>query len=98
MSKKELGAVEFGTVDWETVKVDPLIAHKDSYYVLISHQELDHLVGRLMQMCDVMGDKEQRDAVKSEIKYRTREWLDDKYAMAGYVNHEVVAKAKVIEV
>ena len=59
-----------------------------SYYALISHQELDGLVGRLMQMCDLMGDQEQRQALKSEIKQRCREWLDSEYEMAGYDRFE----------
>jgi len=54
------------------------------YYVPISHSELDNLVGRLMQICDLTGDKEQRDALKSTIKQAARNWLDDEYDMNGY--------------
>lgn len=58
---------------------------KDSAcYVPISHHEIDGLIGRLMQICDIMGDSTQRDAVKAEIKQRTRSWLDDGYYTLGY--------------
>ena len=53
------------------------------YYVLVSHSELDTLVGRLMQMCDLTGDMEQRKALKSTIKTITREWLDELYQESG---------------
>ena len=52
--------------------------------VAISHGELDSLVGRLMEMCDLIGDKEQRTALKSEIKRHCRSWLDDNYFSSGY--------------
>lgn len=54
------------------------------YYVLISHAELDGLVGRLMQMCDLTGDLEQRKALKDTIKKTSRDWLDDVYSDSGY--------------
>lgn len=54
------------------------------YAVAISHYELDTLVGRLMQMCDLTGDLEQRSALKSTIKQVSREWLDNLYEDAGY--------------
>lgn len=63
----------------------PLVEVKDSgYYVLVSHTQLDNLVGRLMQMCELTGDTEQRTALKNEIKNRSRKWLDDLYEDAGY--------------
>jgi len=52
--------------------------------VPISHSELDTLVGRLMQMCDLTGDKEQRKALKDTIKLTCRDWLDQVYDMKGY--------------
>jgi hypothetical protein len=55
-----------------------------SVFVLVSHQELDTLVGRLMQLCDLTGDTEQRKALKDEIKHRSRDWLDDLYEQSGY--------------
>ena len=61
-----------------------LVDADGAYYVPISHQELDNLVGRLMQMCDLTGDQEQRVALKSTIKQITRDWLDDEYKMNGY--------------
>lgn len=55
-----------------------------SVFVLVSHAELDNLVGRLMQMCELTGDVEQRKALKDEIKQRSRSWLDDLYEESGY--------------
>lgn len=55
-----------------------------SYYVLVSHQEFDSLVGRYMQMCDLIGDIEQRKALKDTIKRIGRDWLDDLYQESGY--------------
>lgn len=56
----------------------------NSYCVLVSHSELDNQVGRLMQMCDLIGDVEQRTALKHTIKQIAREWLDDIYRNSGY--------------
>lgn len=57
----------------------------EAYYaVLVSHQELDNLVGRLMQMCDLTGDLEQRKALKDTIKQISRDWLDGLYEDSGY--------------
>lgn len=53
-------------------------------YVLVSHAELDSLVGRYMQMCDLIGDVEQRKALKDTIKQISRTWLDDLYEQSGY--------------
>lgn len=53
-------------------------------YVLVSHKQLDYLVGSLMQMCELTGDVEQRTAMKNEIKQRARRWLNDLYCDAGY--------------
>ena len=55
-----------------------------SVYVLVSHSELDSLVGRYMQMCDLIGDVEQRKALKDTIKRISRDWLDDLYEESGY--------------
>ena len=52
--------------------------------VLVTHSELDTLVGRLMQMCDLIGDIEQRKALKDTIKQISRDWLDDLYDQSGY--------------
>jgi hypothetical protein len=54
------------------------------YAVCVSHQELDNLVGRLMQMCDLTGDIEQRKALKGTIKQISRDWLDNLYEESGY--------------
>jgi hypothetical protein len=63
-----------------------------SYYVYVSHMELDNLVGRLMQMCDLIGDKEQRTALKDTIKRINRDWLDDLYDESGYERFSGVIK------
>ena len=54
------------------------------YAVPVSHKELDSLIGRLMQMCDLIGDVEQRTALKSTIKQINRDWLDNLYEESGY--------------
>lgn len=57
----------------------------ETYYaVLVSHQNLDNLIGRLMQMCDLTGDIEQRKALKDTIKQLSRDWLDGIYESSGY--------------
>lgn len=61
-------------------------------YVAVSHLELGNLVGSLMHVCELTGDKEQREALKSEIKLRCREWLNDQYALSGYKELEVSPK------
>jgi len=63
------------------------ISNNDSpgaYYVAISHEELDHLVGSLMAMLDIVGNQEQARALKDATKVKVRSWLDDYYASAGY--------------
>lgn len=52
--------------------------------VPINHRQLDSLVGRLMQMCDLIGDVAQRKALKDTIKQISRDWLDTEYEDAGY--------------
>lgn len=64
--------------------VNPLISWNGAMYVPVSHEELDSLVGQMMQMCDLMGDREQREALKSEIKQRARRWLTNLYEESGY--------------
>lgn len=69
-----------------------------SFFVLVSHRELDGLVGRLMQICDLTGDIQQRKALKDEIKHRCRDWLDGIYEESGYDKWTGVKPgAKVIE-
>lgn len=41
-----------------------------------------------MQMCDLIGDVEQRNALKDTIKRNCRDWLDDEYANRGYDKYE----------
>lgn len=69
-----------------------------AYYVLISHSELDWLIANLMHLAELDSDREHREALKGEIKSRTRAWLDDRYASAGYINHQVKPRAQLIDV
>ena len=71
-------------VEQDTKARHRVLIEADGYYVPVSHTELDNLVGRLMQMCDLTGDQEQRAALKSTIKQISRDWLDDEYSMNGY--------------
>lgn len=75
----------------------PLI-RQDLLYVMVSHQELDDLVAKLMHLAELDSDKEHREALKGEIKYRVRSWLDDQYYDAGYRRHELVEGATVVDV
>ena len=69
-----------------------------SFYVLVSHSELDNLISRLMQMCELMGDSVQREALKQEIKSRSRFWLDELYKWSGYDTFAGIAEyARLIE-
>lgn len=52
--------------------------------VTVSHLDLGNLIGRLMQMADLMGDTAQREAVKRTIKRESRDWLNGIYEEAGY--------------
>lgn len=63
--------------------------------VTVSHLELGNLVGRLMRMCDLTGDIEQRTALKSTIKIEARTWLDDLYTQAGYYEQTETVKNPV---
>lgn len=72
-------------------KYKPLIEN-DAYYVLVSHQELDDLIGQLMHMFELNGDVEQRNALKRETKWKCRDWLDDLYEESGYFRDHTVAK------
>lgn len=56
----------------------------DTVYMLISFKELDTLTGRLMQMCELNGDAEQREALKRTLKQITKDWLHGHYEDAGY--------------
>lgn len=75
----------------------PLI-QKDYLYVMISHQELDDLIASLMHVAELDSDKEHREALKGELKYRTRRWLDSQYEEAGYRNYDTVTGATVINI
>lgn len=75
----------------------PLV-QKDYYYVMVSHEQLDGLIARLMHIAELDSDKEHRDALKGELKRQAREWLDAEYYDAGYRNHEVVEGATIVTV
>ena len=48
--------------------------------VPVNHNDLGNLIGRLMQMFELNGDMEQRNAQKTMGKHICREWLDAIYA------------------
>lgn len=52
--------------------------------VPINHGQLNSLIGRLMQMCDLIGDTKQRKALQDTIKEICRDWMDAEYVDAGY--------------
>jgi hypothetical protein len=83
------------TAKGDTVGSHPLIDF-DGVYVMISHSELDNLIGSLMHLMDLNSDVHFRDAMKSEIKMRARKWLDDNYSICGYINYEYQPGAKVV--
>lgn len=61
-----------------------LIVTSDSNMVAIDFRHLDNLIGSLCHVLDLNSDKEYREHVKSEIKMRCRQWLQDQYDIAGY--------------
>lgn len=66
----------------------PLIQNESGYvYVMVSHNELDSLVARLMHLAELNSDVEYRNALKGELKQISRSWLDDLYEESGYTNH-----------
>jgi len=65
-------------IDLETVHGDFVTS------VAINHEHMDSLIGRLMQMCDLTGDLEQRKALKDTIKQICREWLNSEYEICRY--------------
>jgi len=77
----------------------PIIKMPDGFVsVTVNHKDLDGLIGRLMQMCELTGDVEQRRALKDEIKLRSREWLDSLYKTSGYGSIDgVTPSAEVLE-
>ena len=75
-----------------------LIEEQGGYYVTISHKELDSLVGNLMHLCDLNSDAVYREALKSEVKQRSRNWLDEQYALSGYKNYAVESGAYIINI
>lgn len=67
---------------------DPDASSPDSVATVLSvpinHKQLNSLIGRLMQMCDLIGDNTQRKALQDTIKQICRDWMDAEYEDAGY--------------
>lgn len=75
----------------------PLVEDKNgAYYVLVSHEQLNDLIAKLMFLFELNGDVDQRNALKQETKWRCRDWLDALYRESGYENHNLVPGAQVI--
>jgi hypothetical protein len=82
--------------DYRILSERPLIDQNGRVYVMISHSELDNLIGSLMHLMDLNSDVQFREAMKSEIKMRTRQWLNDEYCNSGYEYNAYISGAKVI--
>lgn len=84
----------------ETSSFKEAVSKDGAIYTLISFQELDSLTGRLMQMCELNGDREQREALKRSIKDITKDWLHSQYRNAGFDEwgHPLSEDVKAIEV
>lgn len=67
-------------------------------YVMVSHEELDSLIARLMHLAELDSDKEHREALKGELKYISRSWLDNLYAESGYKDYDYIPGAKIVDV
>lgn len=52
--------------------------------VAIDFNHLDQLVGSLCHVMDLNSDREYREHIKSEVKMRCRQWLQDQYDLCGY--------------
>lgn len=74
----------------------PLV-EDDAYYVLVSHAELDNLIANLMHLAELDSDKEHREALKGELKVRSRKWLDELYSDSGYTNYRLHEGIKPFE-
>jgi len=61
----------------------PLINFNGSNYALVSHEELDNLIGSFMQVFDLNGDAVQRESLKAMTKEKCRTWLNNQYYKAG---------------
>jgi len=88
MSKKEQ---EIGA----TRSYFPLIENGGRYYVLVSHQELDNLIANLMHVAELNSDREYREALKGELKIRSRNWLDNLYEESGFSHYTKAPDADV---
>ena len=61
-----------------------LLMNERGDMVAVHHGDLDHLIARLMHVCELDSDVEHRNALKGEIKMHCRDWLNEQYASAGY--------------
>lgn len=76
---------------------NPLI-QRDFTYVMVSHNELNGLVARLMHIAELDSDKEHREALKGELKQNARAWLDGLYHDSGYRDYQIVDGATIVTV
>jgi len=56
--------------------------------VAIDFGHLDQLIGSICHVMDLNSDKEYREHVKSELKLRCRQWLQDQYTLCGYEEYK----------
>lgn len=78
------------------VQVKPLIK-SDAVYVIVSHEELNGLIARLMHLAELDSDKTHREAMKGELKQIARGWLNDQYYEAGYRDYQIGSEARVVD-
>lgn len=65
---------------------------------MISHKELDNLIASIMHVVELDSDKEHREALKGELKWRVRQWLDQEYESAGYKLHTIEEDTEIISI
>lgn len=65
------------------VEYSPLVKYEEVNNVLINFKHIDQLVGKLMQYLDLVGDTEQREALKRTVKTVVRDWIDCQYEQSG---------------
>jgi len=64
--------------------MNPLVLDKKGFHnVLVNFETINPLIGRLMEMCELNGDVEQRNALKRQIKQIVNDWLRNEYSAAG---------------
>lgn len=88
---------DFKATEYRIFGKRPLI-QQGYLYVMISHEELNNLVAKLMHIAELDSDKEHREALKGELKHQVRNWLDEQYREAGYENYAVTEGATIVDV